>query len=64
MRPDPGLRSPRTERERDGIHSLHDVDSESGDEDEVEDLFVLDRAEAHALGVDLTPYDEAEAPLG
>lgn len=50
-------------REQDGVASLRDVEFEAGDEDELDDLFVVDRAEARDVGVELTPYDSAEPPL-
>lgn len=63
MRQDPGyvrLEPLWSDRDQDGIGSLRDVESEAGDEDEVDDLFVIDRAEARDLGVELTPYNPAE----
>ena len=49
--------------ESDGVASLHDVESEAGDETEVKDLFTLDRAEASELGIALDPVDDEEPQL-
>jgi hypothetical protein len=40
-------------RGRDGVDSLHDTEAESGDEEEVDDRYVVDDREARALGVEL-----------
>lgn len=60
-----GLRldAPPPDRDRDGTRALHDVEAEAGDEDELVDLFVVDRAEARALGVDLDPVEGPEPQL-
>jgi hypothetical protein len=55
------LDAPRADRDRDGVDSLRDVDSEQGDEAEVDDLFVLDETEARELGVDFTG-DQRDEP--
>ncbi len=44
-------------RDRDGVDSLHDADSEQGDETEVTDDFDMDLAEAEELGVNLDRID-------
>jgi hypothetical protein len=41
------------ERERDGVRSLHDAEAEQGDEDGIDDAFVLDQEEARELGADV-----------
>jgi hypothetical protein len=40
-------------RDRDGVASLRDTSDESGDEEEVTDLFDLDEREAREVGVEL-----------
>lgn len=45
-------------RDRDGIGSLRDVQEESGDEVEVEDIFDLDRREAREGGVNLDAVED------
>lgn len=47
------LDAPPPDRDRDGARALHDVEAEAGDEEELADLFVVDRTEARSLGVDL-----------
>jgi hypothetical protein len=50
--------------DRDGLGSLHDVESEAGDEAELADLYEIDRVEARELGVQLDPLDDDfERPL-
>jgi hypothetical protein len=44
-------------RDRDGVDSLRDTEAESGDEDEVNDRYDLDRLEAQELGVALDRTD-------
>jgi len=44
-------------RDRDGVESLRDTEAESGDEDEVNDRYELDRLEAQELGVALDRTD-------
>ena len=44
-------------RDRDGVESLRDTEAESGDEDEVDDRYDLDRLEAQELGVALDRTD-------
>jgi hypothetical protein len=51
-----------TERDRDGVGSLRDIEAESGDEDGTSDDFDLDQVEAHELGVDLDRVG-GETPL-
>jgi hypothetical protein len=51
-----------SERDRDGVASLRDVQEEAGDEHEVEDLFDLDQREARERGVDLDVV-AGEVPL-
>lgn len=46
-------------RQPDGRGSLHDVEEESGDEEGIDDLLVLDIVEAKALGVDLASPNTA-----
>lgn len=50
-------------KERDGARSLRDLQEESGDEDEVDDVYAIDRREAHDAGVDLDRADGPEPPL-
>jgi hypothetical protein len=38
------------DRERDGVRSLRDTEAEQGDEDGVDDAFVLDQEEAREVG--------------
>jgi hypothetical protein len=60
---DVSLDAPVTDRDRDGVASLHDTEAEAGDETEVSDLFDLDRAEARAVGVELDRADRGESQL-
>src|SRR3954447_3031359 len=60
---DVSLDAPTTDRERDGLASLHDTEAEAGDESEVADLFDLDRTEARALGAELDRADRGESQL-
>jgi hypothetical protein len=60
---DVSLDAPGTDRDRDGVASLHDTEAEAGDETEVADLFDLDRTEARALGVELDRADRGESQL-
>lgn len=50
---DISLDAPRSDRDRDGVDSLRDTESEQGDEAEVDDLFDLDRSEARELDADV-----------
>lgn len=50
-------------KEQDGPRSLRDLQEESGDEDEVDDVFAIDRLEARDAGVELDRTDGPEAPL-
>ena len=50
-------------KERDGARSLRDLQEESGDEDEIDDLYAIDRREAHEAGVELDRADGPEAVL-
>lgn len=52
----------RRDPDRDGVAAMRDTDAEAGDEQELADLFSLDRAEAQEAGVDLDPVGD-EAPL-
>jgi hypothetical protein len=47
------LDAPRADRDRDGVDSLRDTDSEQGDEEEVDDLYVYDETEARDSDADL-----------
>lgn len=47
--------------ESDGVGALHDVEAESGDESEAEDLFSVDRLAAIQAGVALDPI--ADEPV-
>jgi hypothetical protein len=49
-------------RDRDGIASLRDTEAESGDEDEVADLYAIDTHEAREVGADLDD-GSADEPL-
>jgi hypothetical protein len=55
------LDAPRVDRDRDGVDSLRDVESEQGDEEEVDDLFVLDELAARELGIDFAG-DQRDEP--
>jgi hypothetical protein len=57
------LQDRTSDRDRDGIGSLRDVQEEAGDESEVEDLFELDVVEARERGVNLDAVDEDESRL-
>ena len=46
--------------DQDGVASLRDVESEAGDESEIDDDFDMDDREARELGVDLDDRDEPE----
>jgi hypothetical protein len=41
------------DRDRDGVASMRDVEAEQGDEEGVEDLFILDEAAAREIDADL-----------
>lgn len=43
----------RIDREQDGASSYHDIEAEAGDEEEVEDSFLLDEEAARESGVNL-----------
>jgi len=60
---DVSLDEPSSDRERDGVAALHDMEAEAGDEDELADAFDLDRTEARALGADLDRADRDESQL-
>lgn len=47
------LDAPRGDRDRDGVESLRDTESEQGDESELDDLFDLDKSEALDLDAEL-----------
>lgn len=49
--------------DRDGVAALHDIEAESGDEAELRDRFVVDRAEARELGVQLDSTGDEESRL-
>jgi hypothetical protein len=49
------------DRDRDGVDSLRDTESEQGDESELDDLFDLDRTEARELDADVEE-DAGEIP--
>jgi hypothetical protein len=57
---DVSLDAPRFDRDRDG--DLRDTEAEQGDESEVDDLFVIDAAEARELDANLDgdPRDEPD----
>ncbi len=52
----------RFDRDRDGVESLRDTESEQGDDSELEDLFDLDKSEARELdaGLDSDAGEEPE----
>jgi hypothetical protein len=60
---DVSLDAPSSDRERDGVAALHDIESEAGDESELADAFDLDRTEARALGAHLDRADRDESQL-
>jgi hypothetical protein len=49
------------DRDRDGVASMRDIEAEQGDEEGVEDLFILDEAAAREVGADL-PGDQRDEP--
>lgn len=55
------LDAPLVDRDRDGVGSLRDVDSEQGDESEVDDLFSLDETAARELDIDFAG-DQRDEP--
>jgi hypothetical protein len=55
------LDAPRVDRDRDGVASLRDTDSEQGDESEVDDSFILDETAARELDIDLVG-DQRDEP--
>lgn len=57
---DQGLRDGK---DQDGVRSLRDLQEESGDEDEVDDIFAMDRREAGQAGVDLDRSGGSESSL-
>jgi hypothetical protein len=58
---DISLDAPQFDRDRDGVDSLRDTESEQGDEVELDDLFDLDRSEARELDADVEE-DAGEIP--
>jgi hypothetical protein len=58
---DISLDAPRSDRDRDGVDSLRDTESEQGDESELDDLFDLDRSEAREVDADVEE-DAGEIP--
>lgn len=52
-----------TDRDRDGVGALQDVEAEQGDEAEVDDDFDLDTLEAREAGVDLDRVADEETRL-
>jgi hypothetical protein len=57
------LDAPFFDRDRDGVDSLRDVESEQGDEAEVNDLFVFDETAARELDIDFTGDQRDEPTL-
>lgn len=55
------LDAPRVDRDRDGVASLRDTDSEQGDESEVDDSFILDETAARELNIDFVG-DQRDEP--
>ena len=51
------------QKDRNGARSLRDLQEESGDEDEIHDLYAIDWREASDAGVDLDLSDGGEASL-
>lgn len=47
--------------DHDPVIALHDIEQESGNESELEDIFCIDHEAARALGVDLDRLDEEPA---
>jgi hypothetical protein len=58
---DISLDAPRGDRDRDGVDSLRDTESEQGDESELDDLFDLDTSEARDLDAELDS-DKGDEP--
>jgi hypothetical protein len=58
---DISLDAPRGDRDRDGVDSLRDTESEQGDESELDDLFDLDKCEARDLDAELDA-DKGDEP--
>ena len=56
-------RSDQTSKEQDGARSMRDLQEESGDEDEVDDVYAIDMREARTAGVALDRSDGPEAGL-
>jgi len=50
--------APLTDRDTDGVAALHDIEAEAGEESELDDMFDLDRREAHELDADLDRVPE------
>jgi hypothetical protein len=50
-------------RDRDGVASLHDIEAEAGDEEEIIDKFDMDDRAAREAGVALDERDEPEPGL-
>lgn len=48
-----GVESDQGRKERDGVRSLRDLQEESGDEDDIDDVFRIDWRSASEAGVDL-----------
>lgn len=53
----------QADKDQDGARSLRDTQEESGDEDEVDDIYAMDRREAGEAGVDLDRLDGSEGAL-
>ncbi|MDX6286650.1 MAG: hypothetical protein QOG53_2135 [Frankiales bacterium] len=49
--------------EQDAIAALHDTEAEAGDEEELDDVFELDKKEARELGVNLDSVAPEEPRL-
>lgn len=49
--------------DQDGVATLRDVESEAGDEQELQDMFTLDKEEARELGANLDSVDGPEPAL-
>jgi hypothetical protein len=56
----PGVESDQGHKEPDGVRSLRDLQEESGDEDDIDDIFRIDWRSASEAGVDLDRPDGHE----
>ncbi len=50
-------------RDVDGVRALHDLESQAGEDDELDDVYWLDHVAARALGIELDAIADTEPQL-